>query len=436
MLKTVEIRKKAPVVGEYDVIVCGGGPAGLSAAISAARCGRKTALIERYGFLGGTATGGFVVPVSGFYFKGKRVVGGIAWEFVQRLEQLGAAQVELPKGHVSVNVEYYKQIAEWMVFESGVDLYTNAYLSGCVKDGARVTHVLIESKSGTEALAGNCFIDATGDGDLCHMAGVPMLPAAEERQPVSLCFVLSGVKTDTPLLRDCIHHDGKNGKPSCNAEIRQYLLEQLDSGNAPQFGGPWFNALLKGNSLAVNVTRADVDATDRAAFAAAERKLRLDMFRLVDLLRERYAEFENCEIVSSGVNAGVRETRHIKGVRIMTLRDVLDGRMPTCPVAHCAHPMDIHSAGSAAQQLTSLKGDCYVPHEAMVAGDFPNLIAAGRCISAEREPYASLRVQATVMSIGEAAGLMADLHCESGAPVCALPTEILKKRIDERGFVL
>ena len=131
MLKTVEIRKKAPVVGEYDVIVCGGGPAGLSAAISAARCGWKTALIERYGFLGGTATGGFVVPVSGFYFKGKRVVGGIAWEFVQRLEQLGAAQVELPKGHVSVNVEYYKQIAEWMVT---FELLFGGFLSnGCVK---------------------------------------------------------------------------------------------------------------------------------------------------------------------------------------------------------------------------------------------------------------------------------------------------------------
>ena len=144
-MKRIQLSKEVPVTGEYDVVVCGGGPAGLVAAISAARCGRKTALIERYGFLGGTATGGFVVPISGFYFQGKRVVGGIAWELVERLEQVGAAQVELPKGHVSVNVEYYKQIAEWMVLESGVDLYTNAYLSDCVQDGARVTHVLISA---------------------------------------------------------------------------------------------------------------------------------------------------------------------------------------------------------------------------------------------------------------------------------------------------
>ncbi len=435
-MKELQIKKTAPVVGEYDVVVCGGGPAGLTAAISAARCGRKTALIERYGFLGGTATGGVVVPISGFYFQGRRVVGGIAWELVQRLEKLGAAQVELPKGHVSVNPECYKLVAEQMAAESGVALYTNAYLSDCIKEERRVTYVVIESKSGTEAIGGRCFIDATGDGDLCCMAGVPMLPPSEERQPISLCFILSGVQTDTPLLRDCIHHDGKNGKPSCNAEIRSYLLERMEAGEAPQFGGPWFNALLMGDSLAVNITRIDADATDRGDFAAAERCLRADMFRLVALLREKYPEFKNCAIVSSGVNAGVRESRRIKGVRTLTLQDVLEGAIPACPVAHCAHPMDIHSAKSAAQQLTALKGDCYVPHEAMVATGFPNLIAAGRCVSAEREPYASLRVQATVMSIGEAAGLMADLHCETGASVDALPIEPLKTRIDEKKFVL
>ena len=110
-----------------------------------------------------------------------------------------------------------------MARESGVALYTNAYLSGCAMEGGRVTHAVIESKSGTEGVGGRCFIDATGDGDLCHMAGVPMLPPNEDRQPLSLCFVLGGVDTATDLLRDSIHHDGKNGKPSCNEEIRNYF---------------------------------------------------------------------------------------------------------------------------------------------------------------------------------------------------------------------
>ena len=435
-MKNITVCKNVAVAGEYDVVVCGGGPAGFVAAISAARAGKKTALVERYGFLGGTATGGYVVPISGFYYKGERVVGGIAWEFVQRLERLGAALVELPKGHVSVNVERYKTVAEEMATESGVDLYTNSYLSDCVMEKGRITHVIIESKNGTEAIGGKCFVDATGDGDLCYMAGVPMLPSAEALQPVSLCFVLSGVDTSTELLKDNIHHDGKSGKPSCHSGIQEKLLELSKNYGVDQFGGPWFNTLLGGDAVAVNMTRAAVNATDREALTAAEMKLRKDMFALVKLLRENYKEFRNCEIVASGINAGVRETRHIKGVRTMTLNDLRNGTVFECPVAHCAHPMDIHSAKDSSQRVIQLPVDCYVPYEALVAEGFENLVAAGRCISAEKEPYASIRVQATAMSVGEGAGLCAALCCDTGAPVYALPTDKLKKMITERNFVL
>ena len=108
-MNTIEIKKSVNVVGHYDIVVCGGGCGGFVAAISAARQGCKVALIEKYGFMGGTATAGYVVPISGFFFKGKQVVGGIAWEFVKRLEEKGAALVEFPKGHVSYNPEYYKK---------------------------------------------------------------------------------------------------------------------------------------------------------------------------------------------------------------------------------------------------------------------------------------------------------------------------------------
>jgi hypothetical protein len=316
-----------------------------------------------------------------------------------------------------------------------VELYTNSYLIDVEMNGDCVSRVIFASKNGTEALDADCFIDATGDGDLCHLSGVPMLESSGTVQPISLCFVLTGVDTDTELLRDCIHHDGKNGRRSCNQTIRDYLLSCAEQEPDLQFGGPWFNVLLKGDSLAVNMTRSCADATDRAAYTAAEIGLRKDMFRLVELLRQKYPEFRQCEIVASGVNAGVRESRHIKGVRTMCLSDVTEGAVFDCPVAHCAHPMDIHAAKGAGQQLTQLKTDCYVPHEALVAKGFQNLIAAGRCISAEREPYASLRVQATCMSIGEATGLMADLVCD-GAAADSLPVEKLKRSIAQRNFVL
>lgn len=433
-MNTLTLTKNIPVRAEYDCIVCGGGCAGFVAAISASRAGLRTALIERYGFLGGTATAGYVVPISGFYFKEKRVVGGIAWEFVQRLEAQGAAMVELPKGHVSVHPENYKLVAEQMVEESGVELYTNTVLIDSVTDGKKITHIILNDKSGTYALTAKTFIDATGDGDLAYMSGAPMRSAdSGTMQPLSLCFVIENVDATTDLLKPYIHHNGRDAKQSVNTVIREYLLSCPD---APQFGGPWFNTLLLGNSLAVNVTRAGCDATDPRAFAAAERKLRRDMFRILALLREKFPEFKDSAIVSSAINAGIRETRHLIGKRTATLQSFLDGTTYACPAAHSAHPMDIHDPKSAAQQLIRLENNAFVPCDALVCEQFNNLIVAGRCLSAEAAPYASIRVQATLMSTGEAAGLMAALSHTSGAPVHALDSKTLSEMIAARNFVL
>jgi hypothetical protein len=434
-MNTVRIEREIKVVSSYDTVVCGAGPAGWIAAVSSARAGKKTALIDKYGFIGGTATAGYVVPISGFFFKEMRVVGGIAWEFVKELEKLDAALVELPKGHVSVNPEYYKLVARRMLDESGVDLYTNSYISDCIMDGKRVTHVVINSKNGSEAIEGKCFVDATGDADLFARCGAPMMEKTNELQPMSLCFVITGVDTSTDLLKNCIHHDGKHGN-SLNKVIHNYLVEAGKGMNVPQFGGPWFNVLLKGDSLAVNITRAEADASDRFSYTKAEGQLHSDMFALVDLLKKEYAEFKNAEIVVSGFNAGVRETRNIKGVYTLTNEDFKKGIEYSCPVAQCAHPMDIHKAKDDEQILIYLEKNSYIPFETMVSYSLDNVIAAGRCISAESEPFASLRVQATLMCIGECAGLAASLACDSGCPVSALPLDILKKMVDSRKCVL
>lgn len=428
-MSQVKLNRDVPVVAHYDTVVCGGGPAGWVAAVSAARNGAKTALIERYGFLGGTATAGLVVPLSGCYFQGNRVVGGITWEFVQKLEELGAAQIELPKGHISFHPEYYKLVAQSMVLESGGDLFTNTTLIDCTVEDSHIWSVIVSNKAGIQAISADCFIDATGDGDLSYFAGVPMLPQADPLQPVSLCFLLEGVDTETALLRDSIRHDGKDGKASCNEVIRQRLQNY-----GTQFGGPWFNTLQKGGSLAVNVTRSAVDATDPKAFAKAEYKLRCDMFDLVQILKREFPEFQNCEIVSSAVNAGVRETRHIKGLYTMTAADVKNPGKEPCPVARLAHPIDIHAAKGSAQTLIRLTKDVYVPYDAMVCREIANLIVAGRCISAEKEPYASVRVMGTLMCMGEAAGIAANLAVHLGCGVRDIPRNELRRKLLERNL--
>lgn len=420
---------------QFDVIVIGGGPAGWAASVSAARTGAKTALVERLGFLGGTATAGYVVPISGFFHKGTRVVGGIAWELVQKLEELGAAQVEYPKGHVSAHPEYEKLVLQRMALESGVALYTNCVLSSCTVEDNAITAISILGPSGREELTARSFIDASGSGMLCRMTGVPFREIADRLQPLSLCFLLDGVDSSTELLKNCIHHNGVGGAASCNARIRDYLQTQVDAGRLRCFGGPWFNALLKGDTLAVNVTRAAVDANDRAALTQAELWLREDMFTIVELLKEHYPEFANCHIVSSGVNAGIRETARICSLGGVRQADWDQGVRPICPIALSAHPMDIHTAEGTGQRLSQLSRPGYVPHTALIPQNITNLLTAGRCIDADEATYASLRVQATVMSIGEGAGIMAALAASGGCSVQQLPAAQLCSLFSDRGFL-
>ena len=434
MSEEISLCRRIPVCGAYDVVIAGGGPAGLTAAISAARAGLRTALVERLSFFGGTATAGYVVPISGFFHQGRRVIGGIAWEIVKRLEAMNAAQVELPKGHVSFHVESYKLLCERMLGEAGVALYTNACLVDCMAENGRITHVIIESSSGTEALSAHYFIDATGDAVLCRKAGVPM-QSVGELQPMSLCFLLEGVDTTTELLRDSIHHDGKNGRGSCQQEIHAYLASCMKDGRLSQFGGPWFNSLVQGNAVAVNITRRAGNAADRAERTRVEHQLREDMFSIVALLREKYAEFRQCSIAASGVNAGVRETQRIAGVGCMTLEAMLSGQEPVCAISRCAHPMDIHSATSQAQQLTPLVRAPGIPHTAMIPQEISNLLAAGRCLSADAHAYASLRVQATLMATGEAAGVMASLASDKNCAFAALDPIALREAIEMRGLL-
>lgn len=433
-MNSIVLNKTAKVVGTYDVVVCGGGVAGFTAAVSAARAGLRTAIIERFNSFGGTATNGNVMPISGFFHKEKRVVGGIGWELVERLAKYGAAQVEMPKGHVSANIEYIKLEMQRMLLESGVALYMNSYITDCITENGRITHVVFESKSGTEALEAKCFIDASGDGDVAHLAGAPMMEKKEELQPMSMCFLLDGVDLTTDLMKDCIHHNGLGGKPSENKVIREYLLTRTDK--LGQFGGPWFNTLLRGNSVAVNMTRAAGDSTDRESQTQAELKMREDMFAAVDLLKEHFPEFKDAHIVSTPIMVGVRESRHILGVQTALAEEMLSGKRYPCEVAHCAHPMDIHSAKSSAQKLIRFESAAFVPHGALVPQGSKNLVVAGRCLCADQGAYASIRVQATLMSIGEAAGLMAALHCSSGADMAALPEKELAEQFAQRNFVL
>jgi hypothetical protein len=423
--------------GNYDVIVCGGGPAGFIAATAAARQGAKTALIEKYGFLGGMATAGFVTPLSVFAFKGDLVIGGIPWDFVKRLEAMGGAFIEWPKANVDFDVELYKLCAQRMVLENGVSMLMHTSLIGCEMDGKRIRKVFVENKNGIEALTAKVFIDTTGDGDLAHMAGVPMQKNPDgELQPASFCFILSDVDTESDLLKKCMYHNGINGPSQCRP-VREKLMKLKEAGeDIPDFGGPWFNNVLHKGSVAVNITRIATNSCDNRDFTRAECRLREDIFKFTDLLKKNFKEFKDCYVSACAPQAGIRESRRIVGVHTVTAEEYVNAYHYEDSISRGIHPIDIHASKGTSQTRIDLKQPAYVPYRALIAADFPNLLVAGRCISTDRQALASLRVQGSCMGTGQAAGAAAAMSVQSGKAVQNINTDALVSILKKWGAVL
>ena len=432
-----KIRRIAPLVGEYDVVVVGGGPAGFIAAIAAARQGAKTAIIERYGFFGGMATIGYIAPISVYALKNELVIGGIPWEFVQRLEEMGGAFIEWPKANVDFDIELYKLCCQRMILEAGIDIYTHSSMVGCEMKGNEIDTVIIENKNGLEALKSKVFIDCTGDADLAHMADVPMQPNPDgELQPSSFCFILSGVDTDSELLNKCMYHNGINGPSQCKP-VREKLLAMKEAGvDLPDFGGPWFNNVMHKGSIAVNMTRRAADVTDNRNFSAVECQLREDIFKFTQVLRENFKEFKDCYVSSTAPQAGIRESRRILGMHTVTADEYVNAVQYEDSISRGIHPIDIHASKGTKQTRIDLTKPAYVPYRALVAPDYPNLLVAGRCISADRSAFASLRVMASCMGTGQAAGVAAAQSIAEGKPVQEIDTARLVTTLRELGAVI
>lgn len=432
----IRVEKEIAPAGEYDVAVCGGGPAGFIAAIAAAREGAKTAIVERYGFLGGMATAGFVNPLSVFTYSGEKAVGGIPWEFTGRLQKCGGGLMESPLGNVAFEPEHYKLVCQEMVLEAGVDMFMHSYLSGCIMDGNRIAYAVVENKNGSEALRAKVFVDCTGDADLAAMAGVPMLEnEGKPLQPLSSYFILGGVDTGTPMMQKAIHH-GRQGENCHCLPVREKLLSMQDCLGLPEFGGPWFCTTLQPGVVTVNMTRRAADPCDNRAYTMAECRLREDAFRMAGILKENFEEFRDSYMIAVSPQAGIRESRRIKGVHTVTGEEYLHAFRYEDSIARGAHPIDIHVADGTSQQLTFLREPAFVPYRALIAPDFPNLIVAGRCISADKTAFASLRVQASCMDMGQAAGIAAAQCAAGGRRVQDVDMKALIARLRETGSTI
>ncbi len=421
-----------PGAGDYDVVVCGGGPAGFVAATAAARGGARTALVERYGFLGGMATAGLVAPVSVFNLHGRRVIGGIPWEFVEKLSAIGGAELDLPRGNVTFSPEKYKLAAQRMVLDAGVTLFLHSYVTGCRQDGRALAHAVIENKNGAQTLAARYFIDCTGDADLALRAGVPMQPAAKSLQPASLIFMLGNVDTDS-IPPNRLRH----GLPgSQDTDFRALLQELSKTQKIPLFGGPWYNSTLAKGVVLVNMTRAPANMADNREATATECLLREHVHLFVDLLRKHVPAFRDATLLATATQTGVRETRRILGAHTLTGDEYLAATDFPDTIARGCHPVDIHSSNSSRQRADTLQKPGNVPYRCLHSPGFPNLLVAGRPFSADEVASASVRVQASAMCLGQAAGASAALCLADNRAVSEVNIPRLRETLVQSGAIL
>lgn len=425
--------REVPVAGSYDVIVCGGGPAGLIAAVAAARNGAKTLLIERYGFVGGMSTSALVTPISEFRHFGKQHIGGIPFELLRKTADLGGANVALESGNYPVNDEILKLAAQRLLLESGVTLLYHSWFADCATDDDRITHVIVQNKAGRVAYGAKVFVDCTGDADLVRAAGFPAVKG-EILQPATLWFQLGGVDTDA---LDYLFRDAVDGMLPVSDVIRGRLLELNEQGRIPIFGGPWINKFFRDGMVSINALRQATDASDPERFTQTECSLRENLHLIIDVLRREFPEFRDCWLAKSGIQTGVRESYHIVGLYTLQKDDILVPKAFPDTIAKGAHVIDIHASDSNEQNgLVIPRQEYNIPFRCLVPQGSVNLVTAGRCLSADGPGFGSVRVMATCMAMGQGAGTAAALSWRHGYSMSSMNFGHLRETLIAQGAVV
>uniref|UniRef100_A0A7C5TJB0 CoB--CoM heterodisulfide reductase iron-sulfur subunit A n=1 Tax=Ignisphaera aggregans TaxID=334771 RepID=A0A7C5TJB0_9CREN len=408
-------------MSQHDVVVVGGGTAGVAAAVAASRNGADTLLIERYGFLGGTMTAGLVNPFMTFHAGKEQIIHGIFQEIIDRLKRLGGYDEETK----AFDVEAMKIVLDQMVMEAGVKLLLHTCVIGVVMQGNVIRGVEIHNKSGKSVVFGKVIVDATGDGDVAVMAGAPYEKGRKEdglTQPMTLNFRMGGVDT---------------GRMPSSQEINRLFIEAKKRGeiSIPRENVLWFPTTRKGE-IHFNTTRIiKVDGTKAEDLTFAEIEARRQMMELVSFLKKNVPGFENAYLLMSATQIGVRETRRIIGEYVMTGEDILEARKFTDVIARGSYPIDIHSpTGEGTTIIGPPPGSSYdIPYRCLVPKNVENLLVAGRCISTTHEAQAAIRVIPIVVAIGQAAGTAAALSAKLNIPPRRLDVSLLQKTLREQG---
>jgi hypothetical protein len=441
-----EPARATPVFGDYDVVVLGGGPAGIAAATAAARHGARTLLVERYGFLGGMGTAAGVTNFCGLHanVRGEivQVVHGVADDLLGRMRALGGLnEPHLIFGRIhaqAYDTAAFKCAADALLLEAGVELLFHAFAVGVARGGDRVEALLLETKSGRVAVRGRTFIDCSGDGDLAHFAGV-----ATEKGDAS-----------GALLYPTLMFRVGNVDAARAGEAWRTIPERMDAAEAAgEFRFPRRGAIVRPQKHAyewrVNVTQlknADgsaADGTDARSLSAGEVEGRRQAVDYLRFLRAKVPGFEAAYALEIAPQLGIRETRRLVGEAVLSADDVIGCADFDDTVGVNGWPLELHVAGDVQWRWPALgsRGFNQLPYRMLLPrrglpGWTGNLLAAGRCASMTHEGHSAARVSGGCFVMGQAAGTAAALALAAGVSPHELAVPTLQQALAADGAFL
>lgn len=427
--------ERLPLAGEADVVIAGGGPAGIVAAVAAARQGAKVLLIEQFNCLGGVAGAGGHGHISRFDEggTGRQIIGGIADEIARRVVA-GGWGFRNSYG-VWFEIEGLKVVLEQLAGETGVQLLYHTFVAESVVEEGTLQGVIIQNKGGRQWIRASRVVDGTGDGDVAFHAGCPFEMGRREDgrcQPATLMFTLGGV--DWSRVRQwrtdwAMSHVWAEAQR--RGDMRPFQTALM---------GFWWTPT-RPDQVGVNFTHLlHVDATRAEDLTRATIEGRKQVLESITVFRKYVPGMEQCYLISTPQTVGIRESRRILGEYVMTEDDVKGQVVFEDTIAFGSFFIDIHAIDGPGMSSTVWHPPAPfkygIPYRILVPRNVENLLVAGRCVSCTHVAMGSLRVMATCMALGEAAGMAAALSLQRRIPPRRLDPEILREHLRREGAIV
>lgn len=424
---------------KYDLIVAGGGLAGVSSAIAAARAGVSVLLVEASGALGGALSGAQVYPFCPYYTEKngevtKTVNAGLFSEMIKRHNEkivghFPPAEPNIKQADGDIRrfkPEYFKMVLDDMVSEYNVDVLYHSTIYDVAFSGRKIERISVATRAGKLSLEADFFIDATGDGQVFYLAGCDHLLGRDKDnlcQPMTTCFRVCNI--DLPLYKKEL------------PELQKLYKEKRASGEItnPRENLLQFYGIGEG-IVHYNTTRVVMlDPTDPLSLSRAETEARRQVYEVMDFLKKNSKAYRDAVLISVASEIGVRESRKLKGVHIITEDELFDCTVFDDSIALGNYDVDIHSPDGTGTRIRKFDRDKYytIPYRSLLPKEYDNLLVAGRCISATHEAQSSVRIMPICASMGEAAGIAIAEAVKSGKTVHTLDVKAVQKSLVEHG---